>query len=245
MDNLIAIIKARVLYYDIKPIYPLNVFWLANHITGKPIQVNKEDFPVNICAMILNEPDYDKTYIAVNKNRTTASQRFAIVHELAHVYLGHRGKISVIEDEEDPVLRAEADAFATELLAPKDRILSLACKYSEPFHLIYQIRKSHNVSLEMTCRRLLELEIFRGAFVCFNESGSLFNYKTEGFNIDLNRILNLPKIERGCSIIRRGTINGIPMTLHYQRFKQSGKYLAAWIDDTTTSDNNPNLALWA
>lgn len=230
----IATIKARLLVNALKPRYPLDVTWLASQILGKPVVIDEQDFPANICAMILDKPEYERVHIGVNRNRTCASQRFSIVHELGHIYLGHQGDISFIEDEEDPVLHAEADAFATEVLMPKYRILSLASKYLEPLPLIHQILLSHNVSLEATCRRLIELEIYRGAFVCFNESKPFFAYNTPGFNLDIERINSLPKLSRGGLISMQETVDGVPVICYFKRFK-SGNFLATWIEDNPTA----------
>jgi len=173
--------------------------------------------------------------VGVNRNRTRASQRFAAVHELAHPYLGHHGDISFVEEEEDPVLHTEADNFATEMLTPKDRIISLAYKHRDPIPLLYQIMRVHDVSLEMACRRMIELEIYRGAFVCFSELQPFFAYNSKGFSLEAEIIYDLPKIERGCLIAKHETIKGVAVTCYIQRFRQSGKFLAAWVEDSTAN----------
>lgn len=243
MAESIATIKARLLVNALKPRYPLNIAWLASQILGKSVVIDEHDFPMNVCAIIIDRPEYETIHIGVNRNRTSASQRFGTAHELAHPYLGHQGDISFIEEEEDPVLHAEADAFATEVLTPKHRILSLAGKCQEPLPLIRQIQRGHNVSLEMSCRRLIELEIFCGAFVCFNKSQPLFAYNSTGFNLEIERINNLPKIQRGCLISLQETINGIPVTCYFQRFK-SGNFLAVWVEDNPASLYRKLLDKW-
>lgn len=225
-----ATIEARLLVNALKPKYPLDIAWLASQILGKPVVIDEHDFPINICAIILDKPEYTSIHIGVNRNRPRTSQRFGVVHELAHPYLGHHGNISFIEEEEDPVLHSEADDFATELLTPKHRMLPLACKYQKPMALIHQILRGYDVSLEMTCRRLLELEIFRGVFACFNESQPLFAYNTPGFKLRIEQFRSLPKIERGCLISRKETIEGIPVSCYIQRYK-SGNFLVTWVEE--------------
>jgi hypothetical protein len=105
---------------------------------------------------------------------------------------------------------------------PKYRILSLTGKYRESLPLIYQILFSHDVSLEATYRRLIELEIYHGAFICFNESKPLFAYNTPGFNLNIERINSLPKLRRGNLM----SIHGIPVICYYKRFK-SGNFLVS------------------
>jgi Zn-dependent peptidase ImmA (M78 family) len=229
-----ATLKARLLVNALKPKYPLDIAWLASQILGKPIIIDEQDFPVNICAMIVDKPEYMSVHICVNSNRPVTSQRFSVAHELAHLYLGHQGDISFIEGEEDPLLHAEADDFAAEVLAPKNMILSLANKYYEPMDMIHQILRGYKVSLEMTCRRLIELEIYRGAFACFNESQPLFAYNTPGFKLNIEQINSLPKIERGCLISQNETINGIPIKCYIKRFK-SGNLLMTWIEEKPVS----------
>ncbi len=233
MTESAATIEARLLVNAIKPKYPLDISWLASHVLGKPVIIDEQDFPISICAMIVDKPFYSSVHICVNSNRPLASQRFGIAHELAHIYLGHQGNISFIEEEEDPVLHSEADDFATEVLAPKHRVLSLACKYKDPMDMINQILRGYRVSLEMTCRRLLELEIYNGAFIFFNESQSLFTYNSPGFKVN-KQIHSLPKMERGCLISQKETIDGIPVKYYIRRFK-SGNFLITWIEEKSNS----------
>lgn len=225
-----ATIEARLLVNALKPQYPLDVIWLARQILGKPVVLDKQDFPMNICAMILDKPEYTSVHICVNLNRPRTSQRFSIVHELAHPYLGHQGDISFIENEEDPLLHAEADAFSTEMLAPKHSILTLANKYHEPMVLIHQILRGFNVSLEMTCRRLLELEIYNGVFACFNENESYFTYITPGFEFKSEQINSIPKIKPGQLITQKETLRGVPVNYYIKRF-ETGNYLVALAEE--------------
>lgn len=236
-----ATIEARLLVNSLKPKYPLDVVSLATQILKKPAEIHKRDFPVNICAVIYDKPEYETIYIGVNSNRPIASQRFSVVHELGHRYLDHKGDICYIEDEEDPVLHAEADDFAAEVLVPKSRISSLAKKYQEPMSLIRQILIGHNVSLEVACRRLIDLGTYNGAFVCFDESETFFTYNTSGFILEMNQIKSLPTIKRGCIISQRETINGLPVTCYLQRFKTSGKLLAAVIEEDSVIDKKSSF----
>lgn|GEM_PF-4448196 len=227
-----AAIEARLLVNALKPRYPLDVIWFAKQILGKPVVLDEQDFPINICAMILDKPEYTSVHICVNLNRPHTSRRFGIVHELAHLYLGHQGDISFIENEEDPLLHAEADAFSTEMLTPKHSILTLAHRYHEPMVLIHQILRGFNVSLEMTCRRLLELKIYNGAFACFNENESFFSYNTPGFEFK-EQINSIPKIKRGRLLARKETLRGVPVNYYIKRF-ESGNYLLALAEEKPT-----------
>ncbi len=226
-----ATIEAKLLVNALRPKYPFNVIWLANQILDfKPVVLDEEDFPMDICAMILDKPEYTSVHVCVNSNRPLTSQRFGVVHELAHVYLCHQGDISFIENEEDPILHAEADAFSTEMLKPKHNILTLANKYHNPMVLIPKILRAYNVSLEMTCRRLLELEIYNGTFTCFNENDSFFTYSTLGFEINTQQISYIPKIDRGCLVTSKNTIQGVPVNCYIKRFK-TGNFLVALVEE--------------
>lgn len=230
MTESTAVIEARLLVNALKPKYPLDVLWLANQILDKPVVLDQQYFPNNICAMILDKPEYTQVHIAVNLNRTYTSRRFGVVHELAHLYLGHQGDISFIDEEEDPVFHAEADEFSTEMLVPKHNLLTLAQKYNEPLALIHKILHGYNVSLEMTCRRLLELEIYNGTFSCFNENNTFFTYTTSGFELNTQQINHIPKIDRGCLVTSRETIKGVPVTFYIKRFV-SGNFFAALVEE--------------
>lgn len=226
-----ATIEARLLINSLKPQYPLDIAWLSSQILKKPAEIHKRNFPINICAVIYDKPEYETIYIGVNSNRPVASQRFSVVHELGHRYLDHKGDISYIEDEEDPVLHAEADDFAAESLTPKNRLFTLAEKYRKPMPLILHIQRSHNVSLEVSCRRLIDLGIYNGAFVCFDEKEIFFTYYTQGFNIEMDQIKSMPQIERGGLVEQRESMNGMPVAYYLQRFKTSGKLFAAVIEE--------------
>ncbi|WP_165792104.1 ImmA/IrrE family metallo-endopeptidase [Desulfocucumis palustris] len=225
-----ATIEARLLVNALKPKYPLDIAWLSSQVLGKPVIIDERDFPINVCAMILDKPVYTSVHICVNSNRPLTSRRFAVAHELAHIYLGHQGDISIIEEEEDPFLHTEADNFATEILAPKNRMLALAQKYREPMDLIHYILRGYKVSLEMACRRLVELEVYKGAFMCFSESQPLFAYNTPGVNLNIEKINSIPVIKRGCLICQKETIDGVPARCYIRRFK-SGNFLIAWIEE--------------
>ncbi|SFH22210.1 Zn-dependent peptidase ImmA, M78 family [Desulfotomaculum arcticum] len=226
-----ATIEARLLVNALKPKYPLEVTWLANQILDKPVILDEQDFPMNICAMILDKPIYTSVHICVNLNRPHTSRRFGVIHELAHLYLGHKGNISFIEEEEDPVLHTEADDFSTEMLTPKHSILMLAHRYHEPMVLIHKILRGYDVSLEMTCRRILELEIFNGTFTCFNENDTFFSYSTHGFELNTENINYIPKINKGCLITRKETIHGVPVNCYIKRFI-SGNFLIALVEES-------------
>lgn len=103
------------------------------------------------------------------------------------------------------------------MLTPKHSILTLANKYHEPMVLIHQILRGYDVSLEMTCRRLLELEIYNGAFACFSENESFFTYNTPGFEFKTEQINSIPKIKRGRLITRRETLRGVPVNCYIKR----------------------------
>lgn len=229
-----ATIEARLLVNALRPRYPLDVVWLAGEILGKPVELDQEYFPDNICALILDKPEYPSVHICTNLNRPYTSRRFSIVHELAHIYLGHTGDISFIESEEDPVLHTEADGFATETLTPKHRILTLAHKYREPLAMIHQVLRGYDVSLEMTCRRLVELGIYNGTFSCCNENETFFTYNSPGFAINIETIDLIPKIKRGCLVTRKETIRGMPVNCYFKRF-QSGNFLIVFIEQETVT----------
>lgn len=236
MDS-IATIKARLLIKSLNPKYPLNISWFASQILGKPVKIIKvTDIDNEFCAAIRDKPDYEYVYILVNKNHSPQRQRFSIVHELAHVYLEHKGDLSFIEDREDPVLRKEADEFATESLMPNNRIIRLAECTQGPLQLVRNIKHYHDVSNEAACRRILELDIYRGAFALFEIPLNIFFlYKTQDFmlNTDLTRKIILKEtqeVNKGKLTQRDIIVDGERMIFSIYRF-YTGRFLIAYVKD--------------
>lgn len=234
MPDSIASIKARLLINRLNPRYPIDVEWFASQILNKPVTIHEVDLDNQCSAVIYDKTYYDYIHIGVNKNHPKRKQRFGCFHELAHIYLEHKGNISFIDGEEDPVLRKEADDFAAESLMPKHRILSLAANSKEPLWLVRQIFQLYTVSNEAASRRIFDLDIHRGAVMIFNHRRLFCNHKSNGFNYDIDVIDSILKYE--CSNLHCGKaiqkelhFYKTHIILHLYRF-YSGNFLAFLIE---------------
>lgn len=230
MAESIAIIKARLLVKNITPRYPIDIHWFANQVLHKPSIIHAREMNINCNAVIIDKPYYDHIHIGVNINHPKNKQRFSIAHEIAHIYCEHKGNISFIDSEEDPVLRKEADGFATEILMPKYHVLTLSTKSNNPLNLAKAIYSSFEVSYEAACRRIIELDIYQGAFFMFSSKKYFCKYATPNYSVDVNILRKhfsemCPTMTCGEKWTRNISMLGEPNILFLQRF-HSGTYLA-------------------
>ena len=235
MAESIAVIKARLLVKNLAPRYPINILWFANQVLHKPSIIHLRELNPNCNAVIIDKPCYDHIHIGVNINHPDNKQRFSIIHEIAHIYCEHKGNISFIDSEEDPVLRKEADGFATEILMPKYHILTLSSRINNPLNLAREIYNNFDVSYETACRRILELYIYRGAFFMFSDRKYFYKYATPGYSYDVNVLRKIffntcPTMRCGEKWTQNISMFGESNTLFLQRLR-SGTYLAFLIKE--------------
>ncbi len=109
------------------------------HLQEPPVDVEKiaaffsihivpyKNFPEHISGMIARDKrgDHEDVYIGYNANQAKVRQRFTIAHELGHFLSGH-DDLKIVEDgfDKDTVKEKEANAFASELLMPKDMLVT-------------------------------------------------------------------------------------------------------------------------
>lgn len=100
--------------------------------------------------------------IGVNKNHSTALQRFTVAHELGHYLNGHQHYEKTFVDDEsrfyDPYFQQEkdADAFAAELLMPKDFLVKDLAEIGLD---IDELAKRYQVSEQALWIRLTSLRL--------------------------------------------------------------------------------------
>ena len=187
MDS-IGAIKARFLVENIRPRYPIDLEWFSQQPElglDKPVEIKPCDrLPKEVVATLVPHPVLRCDYIIYNPIHIKERIRFGIGHELAHLYLGHEG-YSVGEDE-DPVIRAEADDFSSEVLMPYFHIRAAASKllHLNPLDLVRRLKskKMFFTSTEACCRRLLEVGIVKGAYLLYDHKQVYYVYKSDGFN---------------------------------------------------------------
>lgn len=110
---------------------PVNVFEIAakENIT---ISYFKPDDSTNDIAGFLMK---DQRKIYLNPNDSAQRQNFTLAHELAHYFLEHKPSEYGVNWRNSqytvkPEAEKEADAFAAELLMPKEAIVEIKKKYS-------------------------------------------------------------------------------------------------------------------
>lgn len=84
-----------------------------------------DNFPENVSGMIARDQNVEgeSIYVGFNTKHAKVRQRFTIAHELGHFLSGH-DDVKIIEDsfDKDTIKEREANAFAAELLMPKDML---------------------------------------------------------------------------------------------------------------------------
>ncbi|MEW5952137.1 MAG: ImmA/IrrE family metallo-endopeptidase [Bacillota bacterium] len=230
MIESLAVIKAKLLVKSLVPQYPIDIQWLTDQVLHKPSIIHECDMDKGCSAVIVDKPHYAKIHIGVNNQHPKHKQRFGIVHEIAHIYCEHKGNISFIDEEEDPVLRREADSFATEVLMPTYYVLSLSPTNDNPLKLAWALYSRFKVSYEAACRRILELGIYQGLFAMFNRREYFCMHRSPGFsfnNEQLKKYLDVmtPQMEHGEKWAQEVKMHGSSYILYIQRFN-TGNYLA-------------------
>lgn len=85
--------------------------------------ISYDNFPESVSGMIVRDRNGEKEniYIGVNSKQAEVRQRFTIAHELGHFLSGH-DDLKIVEEgfDKDTPKEKEANAFAGELLMPKD-----------------------------------------------------------------------------------------------------------------------------
>lgn len=187
-----AIVKARLLLKYLNPSYPLNIKWLASQLElDKPVVIHeKKSLPNEVSAALYSPPWFDNHHILVNGNHIVTKQRFGTMHELSHLYLGHKGHFRLYSEtesyhQEDPLERLEADAFAAEILMPYDSLKIMIFKSRDIFRLLNWMYQKFFVSLEASVRRIVDVNLFEGTFVLYDREDLKFAYATPGFDLPI------------------------------------------------------------
>lgn len=187
MDS-IGAIKARFLVENIRPKYPIDLEWFSQQPElglDKPVKITPCDkLPREVIATLVPHPALQQHYILYNPAHIIERIRFGVGHELAHLYLGHEGQ--AVGDDEDPVIKAEADDFSSELLMPYFHIRATASRllHLNPLDLVRKLRsrKVFFTSMEACCRRLLAVGVVKGAYFLYDYKQVYYVYKSEGFH---------------------------------------------------------------
>ncbi|SMB95965.1 protein of unknown function [Thermanaeromonas toyohensis ToBE] len=187
--------KARELVRSLMPKYPLDIVQFANLLgLAKPVEFHKRrGLPDEVSALVIDKDWYGSIHILSNANHPITRQRFRCVHELAHLYLEHKGRLHFYSPgnwcHEDPVEHNEADIFATEVLMPVFHVIELASQVKNPLKLLQAMQLKFGVSLEAAARRIIELEIYKNsACILLRDGQVVFAYETPDFYLSWETI---------------------------------------------------------
>ena len=145
-------------------------FLIHNHITSLPVDLKSVTGSLGIKVRFDNvgilEPnqrgltmtDMNVTYIIINKEGPLAENRYTIMHELGHIYLGHpmiNNKYARTFDLNNKY-EYQAERFAIDVLAPACVLWGLG------LHSAEDIAKICNISATSAQRRAERMEILYG-----------------------------------------------------------------------------------
>ena len=163
MSIAIARAAARKISKDAQAALPVDVEALVGW-KGLRLESDKE-WPVELCARYYPE----ERLIVVNGDHIRERQRFSVSHELGHFVLGHEAVeldhflASIYGDENETFivegdLEKEANAFAAELLMPRQWVKSVAAG-REGRELVEVVASRCAVSSSAAWYRLMELRL--------------------------------------------------------------------------------------
>lgn len=132
------------------------------------IQVETREMDDSISGLVVVTEGH--TGIVVNKFQSPTQQRFAIAHELGHLWLGHYPALEVALNMNstarsvsmDPVMEHQADQFARELLMPETWLQEDWLRYGGDLRAIAE---RYGVGVQALWIRLHELGIVKGPIV--------------------------------------------------------------------------------
>lgn len=180
----------------IHPGFPVNyehvAAYISREIVGIPIQFHFFTLPPEVTALCSYKSYYGKIHILLNKIRPRESQRFGAFHELGHLACKHRNGIRIYGDkymgEEDPLERKEADYFATYTMMPEVPVLQLATQVNHPLRLAFKMKDTFGSSVEASVRRIIEMQIYRGAYFLYDPYRLYFGYNTPDISFDDDKL---------------------------------------------------------
>jgi Zn-dependent peptidase ImmA (M78 family) len=150
MHKSIAAARARLLVKNLQPSYPLDIQWLLGQISDKPVRVFNRDLPHEVSGLIHTRDSFEHVYILLNQNHSFTRRRFSLAHEASHMYLHMDAPIMLhfSSQDEDPIIKAEADTFAAEVLMPIFGMFELVNRCRNIYSLIQTAMTTYAVSLE-------------------------------------------------------------------------------------------------
>ncbi len=127
---------------------------LATHLALPGfLVIELQTLPRGVTAIV----DIEDRSIGVNAACAETEKRFAIAHEIGHVFMNHPEYVFSVEGKQDQILELEADVFAREFLMPL-RTLKRAFRYCRDYE---SLAKKFCVSRHLMYRRFSETGLLR------------------------------------------------------------------------------------
>lgn len=128
------------------------------------ILVNEFDSDTNdidAFSQLINIDGIDKYIVGYSKNKSTASRvHFDIAHELGHILLHEWSEdIETLTKDEFKEREAEANAFASAFLLPKNAFISDVGVYADNIAFYIELKKKWKVSISAMIRRSYNLKL--------------------------------------------------------------------------------------
>jgi len=128
------------------------------------ILVNEFDSDTNdidAFSQLINIDGIDKYIIGYSKNKSTASRvHFDVAHELGHILLHEWSEdIETLTKDEFKEREAEANAFASAFLLPKNAFISDVGVYADNIAFYIELKKKWKVSISAMIRRSYNLKL--------------------------------------------------------------------------------------
>jgi Zn-dependent peptidase ImmA (M78 family) len=161
-------------YGEMPPREPRTRIWSAREARARLVEVGGEDFvraladnlerafDIDIVRLDGIKPDFalsvlGREVIVLEASAYWFRENFSIAHELAHILLGHLASADGVTCDDPPAERA-ANAFAAELLTPKEEFRALEWSTLSPKALAEYVWKA-GVSTKMVQARLSSLKL--------------------------------------------------------------------------------------
>ncbi|AOS82063.1 MULTISPECIES: ImmA/IrrE family metallo-endopeptidase [Hydrogenophaga] len=148
-----------------------------------PVQFNDDAFE----GMLARDPnDHEVWGIAYNGKSRPERQRFTIAHELGHFIL-HRSRQQSFNCDKQSVhtgidtlrdIEREADDFASNLLMPGDLLRAWISSQRIDFHVLGDIAKRFQVSLEALCIRYIKFTTERAILVYWDNGYVKYEWRS-------------------------------------------------------------------
>lgn len=116
---------------------------------------------IDAFSQLINIDGIDKYIIGYSKNKSTASRvHFDVAHELGHILLHEWSEdIETLTKDEFKEREAEANAFASAFLLPKNAFISDVGVYADNIAFYIELKKKWKVSISAMIRRSYNLKL--------------------------------------------------------------------------------------